>query len=636
MILTEPSTRFQRYCLLIFCFIMVLFFQELFLVRSFAEQSAPDSLGVVFKGQELETWNALYAGREMDFRKTKLDEPSTWPESRVLSLEFIKTLLLPEYKKALAGKPIIIKGAWFKDDLDLSNTEFSNEMILGYCHFDGQVKLDFSLFRHSLIIGGSVFEKGLSFHGGTVRGQLKLTGNTIKDNTNFQGLNVTGSMIIKNSTLNQLTLSNAKIGGQLRLKAQTSFEHLNLQGIHISQSLFIDTVEQSCDPCGKKGLRLSRAKIGGTLLIRNSNFSGMAHLESMDIGTSVLVTEKSHFHEGVLFDGSTIKGRLSLSSSIIAGLVSMRGISVGSTLAMRNQADFKGDLILTSANIGNLVTLSDGSLFHGKVAMEGMTAQNACLCDGAEFFKEVDLSGAAIKGSLELSTGWDFLQYERRKKLEEENNKNGIPSIWKDSLDLRAAEADSFQVPESWKTPLRLNGFIYKRFGSSETGNETAMLQRPGSWFVDFLKNADLSAQPYEQAGKVLKESGEFAKADAVLYAGRLRAHKKKGWFKSVKDLLLWALIGYGYFTFRALISIAVFMISGMVLIKYDAVGAGRPLWWRAFFSFDRLLPIITLDKRFSDQDIETVGIRMYFYFHQIMGYVLATFIAAGVSGLTR
>jgi len=52
-------------------------------------------------------------------------------------------------------------------------------------------------------------------------------------------------------------------------------------------------------------------------------------------------------------------------------------------------------------------------------------------------------------------------------------------------------------------------------------------------------------------------------------------------------------------------------------------------------YSIDMLLPIIELDK--SHYDISLEGwVRVYFYVHKIFGYVLALFLIAGLSGLTK
>jgi hypothetical protein len=47
------------------------------------------------------------------------------------------------------------------------------------------------------------------------------------------------------------------------------------------------------------------------------------------------------------------------------------------------------------------------------------------------------------------------------------------------------------------------------------------------------------------------------------------------------------------------------------------------------------LLPIIQLRKEHSDIDLDGAA-QYYFYFHKIMGYVLASFLIAGLSGLTK
>ncbi|PTN10965.1 hypothetical protein C8R11_11523 [Nitrosomonas aestuarii] len=52
------------------------------------------------------------------------------------------------------------------------------------------------------------------------------------------------------------------------------------------------------------------------------------------------------------------------------------------------------------------------------------------------------------------------------------------------------------------------------------------------------------------------------------------------------------------------------------------------------FYSFDMLLPLVTLDKHHEEVTHKIDIVRYYFYFHKIMGYILAMIIAAGLSGL--
>jgi hypothetical protein len=52
-------------------------------------------------------------------------------------------------------------------------------------------------------------------------------------------------------------------------------------------------------------------------------------------------------------------------------------------------------------------------------------------------------------------------------------------------------------------------------------------------------------------------------------------------------------------------------------------------------YSFDMLLPIIQL--RPSHYDIDLKGrARYYFYVHKIIGWALASFLVAGLAGLTK
>jgi hypothetical protein len=52
-------------------------------------------------------------------------------------------------------------------------------------------------------------------------------------------------------------------------------------------------------------------------------------------------------------------------------------------------------------------------------------------------------------------------------------------------------------------------------------------------------------------------------------------------------------------------------------------------------YALDMLLPIIRL--REEHYKIELNGIaRYYFYFHKLMGYLLGSFLVAGISGLTH
>ena len=88
------------------------------------------------------------------------------------------------------------------------------------------------------------------------------------------------------------------------------------------------------------------------------------------------------------------------------------------------------------------------------------------------------------------------------------------------------------------------------------------------------------------------------------------------------------------------LMVIAIFWVIGLVMagaIVLRASGEGRRngMPFGLAYSFDILLPIIRLRDRHYQIDLKTWA-RYYFYGHKIMGYVLASFLIAGLSGLTK
>ena len=70
----------------------------------------------------------------------------------------------------------------------------------------------------------------------------------------------------------------------------------------------------------------------------------------------------------------------------------------------------------------------------------------------------------------------------------------------------------------------------------------------------------------------------------------------------------------------------------------------GSPYWPRLFFaSLDQLLPVITLDKAhdaliFGGASVQEkpYPVRIYFYVHKFIGWVLGSLIIAGLAGLTQ
>ena len=220
--------------------------------------------------------------------------------------------------------------------------------------------------------------------------------------------------------------------------------------------------------------------------------------------------------------------------------------------------------------------------------------------------------------------------------------------VWGDNakLILRNARVGALQDErEAWPEHLDLNGFSYERFGGAGAAQEAAVGQRGSMWFVDWLaRDEPYTPQPYQQAANVLLEMGQPEMANDILYAGRERERDQawqRGdylrWFGL--SLLSWTIgYGIGHRYFWAGYWVVVLVLAARIVLF--VTGQDTPRRWGEerigiWYNLDMLLPIIQLRKAHYDIDLKGFA-RYWFYFHKIMGYVLASFLIAGLAGLTK
>jgi hypothetical protein len=242
---------------------------------------------------------------------------------------------------------------------------------------------------------------------------------------------------------------------------------------------------------------------------------------------------------------------------------------------------------------------------------------------------DLDLTGTRIEGELSLgrTTGYG-------------------PTAWADGseLILRNTAVGALQdEPDAWPETLELEGFTYGQLGGLGAEGTADIEKRSSGWFIDWLaRDPSYSPQPYGQLAAVLTEGGRAEKADNVLYAGRERERTQVATgLDFVWMTALHAVIGYGYKVHRAFYWIAAFVILGTVVIWWSRqltrhrIATGATGTTAIEYSIDMLLPIIELRKQHYDIDL-TGAARYYFYFHKLMGFVLVSFLIAGLSGLTK
>jgi hypothetical protein len=183
---------------------------------------------------------------------------------------------------------------------------------------------------------------------------------------------------------------------------------------------------------------------------------------------------------------------------------------------------------------------------------------------------------------------------------------------------------------KAWPDNLELEGFTYARLGGFKVDSTDV------SWFKEWLeKQKSHSPQPYEQLASVLQKTGHKEKANDILYYGKERERSEATGLNWLWLTLLWIFIGYGYRIWYAFLWVILFVAIGACIFRRTEEAKRNKMPYGFAYSFDMLLPIIKLRERHYDIDLSGWP-RYYFYFHKIMGYVLASFLIAGLSGLTK
>jgi hypothetical protein len=280
---------------------------------------------------------------------------------------------------------------------------------------------------------------------------------------------------------------------------------------------------------------------------------------------------------------------------------------------------------MNGLHVGSSLFLGRGAEFLGSLEMYFCKVDGNLELAGGTFHNPVDLTGGQIGGELRLGSS----RHE--------------PAHWQSGsrLILRNAKADAIQdLSESWPDSLDLNGFSYRSLGGINATEKDPTIERPIEWFTGWLaKQNPYTPAPYEQLAAVLRSSGKPEVADDILYASKEQERKRASSLSYAGLTASRWLIGHGHHLFWSM-----YWASGLLIIGTLALllsGEGRRIsrhynvLYGIVYSFDMLLPMIRLREEHYKIDLRG-WVRYYFYLHKIMGYVLASFLIAGVAGLTK
>ena len=150
---------------------------------------------------------------------------------------------------------------------------------------------------------------------------------------------------------------------------------------------------------------------------------------------------------------------------------------------------------------------------------------------------------------------------------------------------------------------------------------------------------------PYEQLAAALTTAGDLNAANDIRYLSRVRQREAEDWPNWIFSGFLQYAAGFGIGdrTFRVLHWVLVISVGGAAYL-WCFVPAARKHGkvWCFGASFSRLLPVIELNKEFTDFFDDPHRRRLtdfqifVFSAFSIIGFVLGAILVAAVSGLTQ
>ena len=579
---------------------------------------------------EIWAWDQICVGKTASFkawRPAQGSPPTVCPPPRhadsalpIVTSRFIQSVLAyepPFVTSHSAGGPTRLRS--IEETLDLSEHRTKHRLWLDRSRFlKGVEAINFRTLSE-LSFDGS------HFHDSVVLDRSSIGGTLWINNASF--------FIPDNSTFCQSTpapcaiqVLAARVGSDFSLTNSKFDGHLNAGGINVAADLHLRR--------GNYGVvYLNGAYIGGDI---NTCVDAYDCAEGVELK-----------HLGM--DGATIGGSAILNGSVF------RGGGFGT--------DKDVSLDLRAARIGNQLELQNVTLAKNLTGMS-VEVEGDALIRGNNVFQNVNFVGARFSGSLDLRGSRfrgpvNLSNAQVRKTLIFHTPSSPYaPPHWQEtsSLSLQNAEVNSLQdwgasdnrfIYDTLKGKLDLRNFSYKQFGlidparvdssAIEVTERLTGEERVNRWLAlqrHYGKRP--LPQPFEQLAWALQRSGYVGEAREVRIASRDQTLQAEATGYSEAALLFAQkiIIGYGYNTWIALIWLALLVLLGTLVGLFGKGLKTVGFAGRAWYSLDAAIPLLELDERHKHFDIE--GARAYFYSHRIAGFVLASFLLAGLSGLTK
>ena len=555
-------------------------------------------------------------------------------------------------------------------EVDLTAANVKGQLNLIGATVNGKLTMDSVEVGQYLLMRGSK-EQPASFAevdltAADVKGQLSLEGATVSGKLTMNGLEVGRDLFMQGSkeqpaSFAEVDLTAANVKGQLNLIGATVNGKLTMDSVEVGQNLLMRGSKEQ--PASFAEVDLAAADVKGQLSLEGATVSGKLTMNGLEVGRDLLMRgskeQPASFAE-VDLTAANVKGRLSLEGAMVNGKLTMTGLKVGQNLLMRGskeQPTTFAEVDLQRSDVHGAIVLS-GARFGGDLLLDDAQAGTDLLMCSIEHGLDGQYLTASLKG-VKVGRTLELKGTTAAKLVLSDANIGELRICsmrWKteSQLNLRNTRASVLHEDGGWPCHIELNGFSYARLGFSDVSDWRARYLR--NWLD---RDTTYTPQPYEQLAVVFRSAAEPEKAHEVMFASRERARrlakvertidnlpgfglwKVPGWRYFGLTILKWTIgYGLGYRYFWSLWWVLGFTLLGVIVLQIDThqhidTDQHIDIAGSVIYSFQKLLPPFA---KLESSLKYTPGpfAAWYFYIHQLVGFVLAAFLTAGLAGLTQ
>lgn len=578
--------------------------------------------------------NCAWGTPEETWRPTAADK---WGPEREIRAALLRWLCVAAAAKALVDPAgIQLWSAQINDCLDLSFVKVPFPIAMINCLFVREINL----------MAAEIPDVNL--HG------------TLTPGIEASGLHVRANVFLRHgfTSNGEVRLLGARIGGDLDCSGAVFLNPGPAATTGRAVALSADRVEVgggaflNGDFHAEGEVRFPTAEIRGNFSCSGGTFTNQARpggdacalgLDGMTVGGDMFLNKGFRSDGEVRLLGARIGGNLDCSGGHFAN-------SIG-----RGRPNGGHALSADGVVVKECVFLTDGFSADGGVGFAGAEIEKNFECIGATFRGPLGLRGASVRG------GFHWLEIKEPE----------LATLLLDDASTPRVLDDRLSWPANGK--LDLDGFVYQRFAQGPRDHRSRL-----DWIE---RQRDFTPQPYRQLAKVLRDEGDESGAKEVLYrmAHRTLTEKKQNAIQRFWGLALRGAVGYGYYPGRAVIWLAGIVATGFLLFwfgyatrsmtptdtnayaEFRETGSTPPYYERfhaLMYSVENTAPLVKfgqVDRWQPDPNpqrfveclwatssslsicVSMAGfLRWVRWIQTLLGWILATFFVAGVTGIVR